>query len=137
MDFRTFSPVGRAIHSDFAQLRQAGGFNHTYVLRKRERGALELAASMYDSGSGRKMEVYTTMPGLHFFTANKTRPRTGKGGAVYDRQFGLCFETQFFPNSAKCTWFPSPVLRKENAYRQVTEFRFLVSQELENQITAI
>ena len=137
MDFRTFSPVGRAIHSDFAQLRQDGGFNHTYVLRKRERGALELAASMYDSGSGRKMEVYTTMPGLHFFTANKTTPRTGKGGAVYDRQFGLCFETQFFPNSAKCTWFPSPVLRKENAYRQVTEFRFLVSQELENQITAI
>lgn len=56
---------------------------------------------------------------------------------MYDRQFGLCFETQFFPNSAKCTWFPSPVLRKENAYRQVTEFRFLVSQELENQITAI
>ena len=127
MDFRTFSPVGRALRSDFVQLRQVGGFNHTYVLRKRERGALELAASMYDPGSGRKMEVYTTMPGLHFFSANKTTPRTGKCGATYDRQFGLCFETQFFSNSAKCTWFPSPVLRKENSYRQVTEFRFLVS----------
>ena len=127
MDFRTFSPVGRALRSDFVQLRQVGGFNHTYVLRKRERGALELAASMYDPGSGRKMEVYTTMPGLHFFSANKTTPRTGKCGATYDRQFGLCFETQFFSNSAKCTWFPSPVLRKENSYRQMTEFRFLVS----------
>lgn len=74
MDFRTFSPVGRAIHSDFAQLRQAGGFNHTYVLRKRERGALELAASMYDSGSGRKMEVYTTMPGLHFLLPTRPHP---------------------------------------------------------------
>lgn len=125
--FAPFPRWGGALRSDFVQLRQVGGFNHTYVLRKRERGALELAASMYDPGSGRKMEVYTTMPGLHFFSANKTTPRTGKCGATYDRQFGLCFETQFFSNSAKCTWFPSPVLRKENSYRQVTEFRFLVS----------
>ena len=102
------------------------GYNHTYALRKSEQGACELAAIMRDEKSGRIMEVYTSQAGPHFFSANKTTPRIGKGGAVYDRHCGLCFETQCLPNAFRNNWFPAPVLRREQSYIQRTVFKFAV-----------
>ena len=129
LDFRQLRAVGEGANSDHPQIVGCRGYNHTYALRKSERGACELAAVMEDDRTGRRMEVYTSLPGLHFFSANKTTPRVGKCGAVYDRQYGLCFETQFFPNAFKNVWFPSPVLRKEESYIQRTVFKFTLSSK--------
>lgn len=126
LDFRQPKAVGLGVDSDDPQIARYRGYNHTFALRKSERGACELAAVMEDDRTGRRMEVYTSMPGLHFFSANKTTPRIGKGGAVYDRQCGLCYETQFLPNPFKNVWFPSPVLRKERSYIQKTVYKFMV-----------
>lgn len=124
MDYRTLRCIGDDVDCDFDQISRYRGYNHTYALNKSEAFSCEKAAVMYDPVSGRQMDIYTSMPGLHFFSANKTTPRIGKNGVLYNRRFGLCFETQFFPNAFKCPWFISPVLRKEHAYIQRTEFRF-------------
>ncbi len=129
LDFRQSRMVGSGANSDYPQIARYRGYNHTFALKKSERGACELAAIMEDDKTGRRMEVYTSLPGLHFFSANKTTPRVGKGGAVYDRQCGLCYETQFLPNPFKNVWFPSPVLRKEQAYIHRTIYRFAVLAE--------
>ena len=61
------------------------------------------------------MEVFTTKPGIQFYSGNFVEDDEGKNGAVYQKWAGLCLETQFFPNSLKHTHFPSPILKAEKS----------------------
>src|SRR5262249_18234170 len=101
-----------------------GGFDHNFVLRGKE-GKLELAARVHEPKSGRVMEVYTTEPGVQFYTANGMDGSIkGKGGAAYPKHAGLCREAQHFPDSVNQPGFPSVLLKPGNTYKQTTIYRF-------------
>jgi len=71
------------------------------------------------------MEVWTTEPGLQFYTGNfLDGTLTGKGGKVYKQRYGFCLESQHFPDSPNKPKFPSVVLRKGARYHTTTLYRF-------------
>ena len=128
-DFRKPLPIGARIDQNDPQLQYGpGGYDHNYVLNKK--GAeLSLAARVSEAATGRVMEVYTTEPGVQFYAGNfLDGTLTGKGGKVYKRRFGLCLETQHFPDSPNKPNFPSTILRSGKTYSSRTEYKFLVEK---------
>jgi aldose 1-epimerase len=102
----------------------AQGYDHNYVLN-RDGGAPSFAARVSDPRSGRVMEVFTTQPGMQFYTGNHLDGTVkGKGGLVYGFRSGVCFETQHFPDSPHRPEFPSTELSPEQRYQRSTTFRF-------------
>jgi aldose 1-epimerase len=99
------------------------GYDHCYVLRSQD-GSLALAARVRDPASGRVMEVYTTEPGVQFYTGNFLDGGTGSGGNRQHTAF--CLETQHYPDSPNQPQFPTTILRPGQKYTQVTMHRFLV-----------
>lgn len=128
-DFRQAQRIGARIHAADVQLQRGRGYDHNFVLQRRERGTLELAARVYEPTTGRVMTVYTTEPGLQFYSGNfLDGSLQGKGGRVYALRTGFCLETQHFPDSPNKTHFPSPVLRPGETYRSRTVYAFSVLQ---------
>ena len=85
-----------------------------------------MAARVEDAASGRVMEVWTTQPGIEFYTGNFLDGTIkGKGGRVYARRSALCLETQHFPDSPNKPKFPTTVLKKGAEFKSVTVFKFL------------
>ncbi|NLM38355.1 MAG: galactose mutarotase [Firmicutes bacterium] len=118
LDFTAWQPIGARI----AEL--SGGYDHNYVLN-REGAGLTLAASVRQPKSGRIMTVYTTEPGMQFYTGNSLDGTfTGKRGVKYGKHSGFCLETQHFPDSPNHPGFPSTVLNPGEVYRQTTIYRF-------------
>ena len=124
MDFRTPHTVGERIDEPFQQLTYGAGYDHCYVLRKREAGALTLAAQCTDPASGRCLEMYTTEPGVQLYTGNWLNGFAGAHGATFPARSALCLEAQHFPDSPNKGHFPSTVLRPGEIYRQTTVYRF-------------
>lgn len=127
MDFRTEKDVAEASMAQDEQIVIAGGLDHNFLLNKTERGALEFAGSLRSSLTGRRMEVYTTMPAMMVFTANSLELE-GKRGAHYSGCGAVCMECQNVPDSMRHTHFPSPVLRAGEKYIARTEYRFSVDK---------
>lgn len=128
MDFRQFKPIGQDIEEDYVPLIFAGGYDHNYVL-KTELGDPSLAAKLWDKKSGRVMEVYTDLPGVHLYTGNSLSANAaGKSGAVYGKRSGVCFETQFFPNAINIPSFRQPVIKAGEEFRSVTVFHFTTEE---------
>lgn len=101
-----------------------GGYDHNFVL-KREGKGLELAAKVRDPKSGRGMEVWTTEPGIQFYSGNfLDGSNKGKDGAVYKKHAGFCLEAQHFPDSPNQPSFPSVVLKPGDEYTQTTTYKF-------------
>jgi aldose 1-epimerase len=119
LDFTSPKTIGARIE----QLTETRGYDHNYVLKNAD-GSLVLAVRVYESGSGRIMEVYTTQPGMQFYTANGMRNLQGKAGKVYQNHYGFCLETQHFPDSPNKPHFPSPILRPGKKYDTTTVFKF-------------
>jgi aldose 1-epimerase len=119
LDFTSSKTIGERINL----LTQTRGYDHNYVL-KNSGGDLILAAKVYEPDSGRIMEVYTTEPGMQFYTANGMRGVKGKGGKIYNRHYGFCLETQHFPDSPNKPHFPSVVLRPGGKFNTMTVFKF-------------
>ena len=118
LDFRTPYAIGDRIDS------VEGGYDHNFVLDSQD-GSLSLAAKVVHPGTGRVMEIYTTEPGLQFYTGNfLDGTLTGKGGTVYERNFGFCLEAQKYPDTPNKPGFPTSVLRPGETYRQTTIHRF-------------
>ena len=123
-DLRTPTRLSERIDPVHPDLAATNGIDHNFVLNKRERDALTLAAVLTSRDGSRVMECHTTLPGLQVYTANVLNTRTGRGGKPYAPHSAVCLETQVFPNAMQRTHFPSPILRKGEAYRSVTEYRF-------------
>jgi aldose 1-epimerase len=123
-DFRRPTPIGERIHADDVQLKQAGGYDHNFVLNGAA-GSLHLAAEVYDPGSGRTLTVTTTEPGVQFYSGNFL-DGTAKGaqGFGYPRNSGLCLETQHFPDSPNEPTFPSTLLKPGQTMHSNTVFTF-------------
>lgn len=126
MDFNRATSIGARINGDYEQLLKAGGYDHNFVLRTNG-GPLKRAARLLEPRSGRVMEVFTTQPGMQFYSGNFLDGSiVGKAGARYGKNCACCFETQHFPDSPNHPNFPSTVLRPREQYQQVTVFKFSV-----------
>lgn len=130
-DFRTPAAIGARIDQDDEQLRYGGGYDHNFVLSKRGTGGSTddptLAARVFDPTSGRVMEIYTTEPGLQFYSGNfLDGTLRGKNGVLYGPRSGFAMETQHFPDSPNHPQFPSTILRPGSQYRSRTLLRFTV-----------
>lgn len=121
MDFTAEKLIGR----DIGQVK--GGYDHNWVLNK-SGNALEKAGSLYDPGSGRYMEVYTTEPGIQFYSGNFLDGTLNytRNGKKYVKHAGLCLETQHFPDSPNQPGFPNTILQPGQNYRQTTLYKFSV-----------
>ncbi|MCK4752761.1 MAG: galactose mutarotase [Planctomycetes bacterium] len=102
-----------------------GGFDHNYVLNNKN-SSLTLAAHVYEPTTGRDMELYTTEPGVQFYSGNFLDGVKGKNGAVYKKHSGFCLETQHFPDSPNKPQFPSVILEPVKKYTQLTVYKFSV-----------
>jgi len=123
-DFRQPAAIGARINANHRQLELGKGYDHNFVLDSGG-GALALAARVTEAKSGRVLEVLTTEPGVQFYTGNfLDGTARGKGGKVYQFRYGLCLETQHFPDSPNQPAFPSTVLKPGAKYRTTTLWRF-------------
>ncbi|WP_329492701.1 aldose epimerase family protein [Kitasatospora herbaricolor] len=125
-DLTRARPVGEALAAEDHQLKNAGGFDHCWVLRPAvEPGALRPAARLSDPASGRALEVWTTEPGLQVYTANQLDATLADAdGHHHPRHGGICLETQHLPDSPNRPEYPSTVLRPGERFTSRTEFRF-------------
>ena len=123
-DFRTPKPVGQDIDADNEQIKNGAGYDHCFVLNKREEGELSFAARLKEPVSGRTLEVYTTEPGMQVYSDNWADGYAGQHGATFPRRSAICFECQHFPDSPNRPYFPSVVLNPGEQYKQKTIYRF-------------
>lgn len=123
-DFRTPKPIGQDIDADHDQIRHGSGYDHCFVLNKKEEGELSFAARIREPKSGRTMEVYTTEPGVQVYTDNWADGYKGQHGATFPRRSAICFEAQHFPDSPNHPYFPSVILEPGREYTQKTIYKF-------------
>ena len=127
-DFTTPHEVGERIDADDEQTRNGAGYDHCFVLNKKEPGELSFAAKIYEPATGRTMEVYTTEPGVQVYTDNWADGYEGQLGATFPRRSAICFEAQHFPDSPNRPYFPSAVLKPGETYTQKTIYKFGVEK---------
>lgn len=127
-DFRTVKPVGQDIDADNEQIKNGAGYDHCFVLNKREEGELSFAARLTEPESKRTLEVYTTEPGMQVYSDNWADGYKGQHGATFPRRSAICFECQHFPDSPNRPYFPSVMLNPGEQYKQKTIYRFGVAE---------
>lgn len=126
LDFSTPHSIGERIDDPHPQLQIAIGYDFNYVIDRKD-GELTFAASAFEPESGRYMEVYTTEPGVQFYTGNHLKgAETGKSGVPYTKRTGFCLETQHFPDSPNQPGFPSTLLKPGEVFQSSTIYKFSV-----------
>lgn len=123
-DFRTQKPVGQDINADNEQIKNGAGYDHCWVLNKKEVGELSFAARIEEPASGRTMECWTTEPGVQIYTDNWANGYKIQNGCTAPRRSAICFEAQHFPDSPNRAYFPPVVLKPGEQYRQTTIYKF-------------
>ena len=123
-DFRQPKAIGQDIDADNEQIKNGAGYDHCFVLNKKEEGELSFAARLEEPVSGRILEVYTTEPGVQLYTDNWADGYKGQNGATFPRRSAVCFECQHFPDSPNRPYFPSVILNPGNKYTQRTVYKF-------------
>jgi len=124
LDFTKPTAIGARIDEDYEQLVIGHGYDHNFVINRKD-DSLTLAARVHEPTSGRVLEVYTTEPGVQFYSGNFLDGTiTGKQGHVYKRRNGFCLETQHFPDSPNHPDFPSTILKPGTTFHSQTIFKF-------------
>lgn len=125
-DFRKPTKIGARINNDDQQLKFGKGYDHNWVINK-PMNVLGLMARVYEPSSGRVMEVWSTEPGLQFYSGNFLDGTIrGKYGWVYQFRHGFCMEPQHYPDSPNKPNFPSVVLRPGEVYKNTIIYKFSV-----------
>ena len=123
-DFTSPEIIGKRINDEHPQIKAGIGYDHCWVFDK-PLGTLGLGATVYDTLSGRYMEMFTTEPGTQFYSGNFLNGTvTGKFNMVYEKRYGMCLETQHFPDSPNRPEFPSVVLSPGETYKTQTIYKF-------------
>jgi aldose 1-epimerase len=126
LDFRTPTAIGARINeTNDDQIKFGNGYDHNWVINKK--AGLSLAARAYEPTTGRVMEVFTTSPGVQFYTGNFLDGTIkGKGGQVYQFRDAFCFEPQHFPDSPNHPAFPTTELKPGETYQNTIIYKFSV-----------
>jgi len=125
-DFTQSKAISKHIYDKNPDLEIGQGYDHNFVLRKKERNQLSEAAEVFDPYSGRVLSCLTTEPGIQLYTSNSIIPDAVDWPYLRSKHSALCLETQCFPNSMEKTWFPSPILFAGDTYKSRTIYRFSV-----------
>ena len=126
MDFRTLTTIGKNINSEYNQIIFGKGYDHNWVLNTNGSDTLK-AAQAINKNTGIVMDVYTTTPGIQFYSGNfLDGSDIGKDNAIYNIRNGFCLETQYFPNSINCNSFKSPILKAGEEYKHKTIYKFSI-----------
>ncbi|MBC8152348.1 MAG: galactose mutarotase [Bacteroidetes bacterium] len=126
-DFTESTAIGARINDTTdVQIRHGRGYDHCWVFTDSSE-SLRLGATVYEPESGRLLEMYTTEPAVQVYTANNLNGTfRSKEGIAYTRRFGLCLETQHFPDSPNHPNFPTTTLRPGATYKSTTVYKFSV-----------
>ncbi len=124
MDFRKPHVIGERIDNNFDQLKYGAGYDHNWVIDK-PINELGLAAVYSEPKSGRVMEVFTTQPGVQFYSSNwHDGSDVGKGGTAYTKRSAVCLEAQNYPDSPNQPGFPSTLLKPGETYKHSCIYKF-------------
>ena len=122
IDFRTPKPIGRDLQ---AMGGSPVGYDHCLVLGNQPQRPLSEAAAVYEPTTGRLMSVWTTEPGVQFYSGNFLNGgQVGRGGVAYQQHAAFCLESEGYPDAVNRPAFPNSVLRPGQTYRTTTEYRF-------------
>ena len=124
-DFSSFTKIGKGVDADHEQIKYGGGYDHNFVL---DNPSLSTPfATVRLNKSGVIMKVFTTEPGVQFYTGNFLDGTIiGKGGAIYGKRSAFCLETQHYPDSPNQEGFPSTLLKPGDTYKTSTAYKFQV-----------
>ena len=126
MDFTKPMKIGSRIGKLPPSEGNPGGYDHNYCLNSKD-DSMALAATLYDAASGRLLEILTTEPGIQLYTGNYLDgSNIGKGAKKYEKNHGICLETQHFPDSINQPKFPPVLLKPGEIYTHETIHRFSV-----------
>lgn len=124
MDFTKPKAIGKNINDDFVQLKYGKGYDHNWVLNN-DGNEIRFACSVYDPKSGRELKIYTTEPGMQFYSGNFLNGSIiGKDGKKYEYRSAMVLETQHFPDSPNHSNFPSTILQPGKPYISHTTYQF-------------
>jgi len=124
-DFTTAKAIGKDINNAEEQLANGAGYDHCYVINKEEYGDLALAADVYAPESGIGLRVYTTMPGVQFYSGNYLNSEVpGLDGKCYSVRQAFCLEPEYFPDSPNQSGFPNCIVNPCKAYEETMIFQF-------------
>lgn len=124
-DFRELTQISQALASDHQQINYANGLDHNLCLDDYEPNCKEAkyTGQAISNDGDIQLKIYTNMPGIQIFTANHFNNKAGKDDAFYQAHQGVCFETQFYPDSPNQLSFPSATLEANDEFYSVTEYQ--------------
>ena len=117
--------LGEDMFSKEHLIAYCNGFDFNYCIERATDKDLEHFAYVYDKESGRRMDCYTTLPGVQLYTSNGGM-NGFKGKKTYVNHCAFCLETQGYPNSPNCPEYPTTILKKGEEYNEVTVYQFSI-----------
>ena len=111
------------------ELSKTKGLDHNFVLSAACEGGAEPAAVLKGAHSGIRMEVLTDRPAMQVYSSGGLSERAGKDGTMYGPFYGICLETQGYPDALHHMNFPSVMLRAGESFDSFTTFRFKTGEE--------
>ncbi|PWS28787.1 galactose-1-epimerase [Pedobacter yonginense] len=129
-DFNQVKAIGKSINEKDEQLKFGKGYDHNFVLNQHD--AITPVATVTSPITGITLEVYTTEPGLQFYSGNFLTgvDHDGKGGKAYPHRSAFCLETQHFPDAPNHPNFASTVLKPGESYKTTTTYKFVTAPRL-------
>ena len=127
LDFASFKRLGDVLH--LPELSKTKGLDHNFVLSAACEGGAEPAAVLKGAHSGIRMEVLTDRPAIQVYSSGGLSERAGKDGTMYGPFYGICLETQGYPDALHHMNFPSVMLRAGESFDSFTTFRFKTGEE--------
>lgn len=124
LDFTQMKMIGKDIGADCEQLKLVQGYDHNFVVDGYD-GTMRLIAEAADEGSGRRMKVFSNLPGVQFYAGNCITPQDGKDGAHYGFRNGFCLETHYYPDNIHHPNFPQAVFGPGKDYDAETIYQFV------------
>lgn len=126
-DLRKLTPINVPLASKHQQIVYGNGLDHNLCLDAYKPGSkvASYAGKAISNTNNISLKVYTSMPGMQIFTANHFANKKGKDEALYQAHQGVCFESQFYPDSPNQTHFPSATLESGKEFYSVTEYEVL------------
>lgn len=123
-DFRKSAIIGDRIDAHDTQIKNGAGYDHNWVIDRKEAGDIVLALTLKEKTTGRVLEVHTDQPGIQCYTGNFLDGSCiGKSGKPYNRREGMAMETQNFPDSPNRSYFPSARLDVGQTYRHTCIYK--------------
>lgn len=124
LDFRTMKPVRRDNDITNPIMALVNGYDHNYCIDGWD-GSIKLVAKVNEPESKRAMEVYSDLPGIQFYSGNYVKDNAGKDGKVYQKNYGLCLETQYYPDHINHPEFPQAVFGPGKDCKTTTIYKFI------------